>query len=68
MKDDWKPKRKGGYPGGVRRTFRDGKGNTYHYDHNEGKFVEGMYKSSAALNPNKKKKKEDDNKDYGKLL
>ncbi|MFC2038952.1 hypothetical protein ACFLUG_04185 [Chloroflexota bacterium] len=72
MKDDWKPKLTRGSKVRVRRTFRDEKGNPYHFDHNKGEFVYGMWKSSAALNPEKKQKiqqpKEDGNKDYGKLL
>jgi len=49
MLDDWNPKRTGRFPGGVRRTIRDRKGNPWHYDHNLKKWVEGMWSDRAAL-------------------
>ena len=55
MPDDWKPVRKGGYPGWPRKTFRDKNGNPYHYDHNLNKFVDGKWTSKAELKEQKTK-------------
>jgi hypothetical protein len=62
MRDDWKPEHKGGFPGGVRRTVRDRKGNPWHYDHNKKEWVPGMWKSSAELKPENKRKEQSNDK------
>lgn len=65
MRDDWKPVRKGGFPGGVRRTVRDRNGVPWHYDHNRKEWVEGMWNSKAALKLANNRKDEGNDKKRG---
>ena len=47
MKDDWRPKAKTGTK--TIKTVRDRKGVLWHYDHNEGQWVEGRWTAKAKL-------------------
>ena len=47
MKDDWRPQLK--TRAKTIRTVRDKNGNPWHYDHNEKKWVEGMWSAKAKL-------------------
>ena len=66
MRDDWRPVRKGGFPGGVRRTVRDRNGDPWHYNHNLKEWVPGMWNSKAALKPANDRNEEDNGTECGK--